>query len=373
MTSVSTYDLVVVGAGVFGLWVAKRAVEAGMRVALVEKNSVGSGASATPLGALTAHSPDRWNAKKQFQLDALIELPGEIDRLEDETGVLTGYRRCGRVMPIRSDAFLAQLPARSEGARAHWDGRSYEVVRNAPSGDWLDAAAAPLGYVHDTLAARISARRYTRALADWLASRATLLEGVGYEGWADAARLSDGRRLATGAVVLAHGVGVFDAIRDLTGAEIGRGSPGRVALARIRKASDLDLSARPLIYDGGAYIVPQGVDTVSLGGFDDYDGHPATVRSEVDPRFARLIALCPRLDGAEILQWWAGVRPKCRLRDPLVGKAPVDGPIWLAAGGFKIGLGVAHRLASALIAEINGSAGPRLPETFGIRHHFGRL
>ncbi|MEO1293831.1 MAG: FAD-dependent oxidoreductase, partial [Pseudomonadota bacterium] len=154
----ATVDVAVVGGGIVGLWVAKRAVEAGLSVALIEANRIGAGASATPLGALTAHIPDRWNAKKQYQYDALTALPETVAALEAQTGASVGYCRAGRIMPIRSDAFLTQVHQRREQAARHWaapaPGFVYEARDSASEADWLDGAEA---IVWDSLAARISA------------------------------------------------------------------------------------------------------------------------------------------------------------------------------------------------------------------------
>ena len=81
-----SYDVCIVGGGIVGLWVARHLADAGVRTALIERGCCGSGASGGVLGALTAHAPDNWNDKKQFQFDALAELSALIARLEDETG-----------------------------------------------------------------------------------------------------------------------------------------------------------------------------------------------------------------------------------------------------------------------------------------------
>ncbi|MEO0731064.1 MAG: FAD-dependent oxidoreductase, partial [Pseudomonadota bacterium] len=87
------YDLLVVGGGIVGLWIAKRAAEAGLDIALIERSSCGGAASGTPLGALMPHLPGPLDEKKSFQLAALLSLGSAVGALESQTGAPCGYRR----------------------------------------------------------------------------------------------------------------------------------------------------------------------------------------------------------------------------------------------------------------------------------------
>ena len=205
-------DVLVIGAGVFGLSTARAAAEAGLSVTLVEADQVGSGASGGVLGALMPHMPARWNAKKAFQFEALAGLEGHIARLEAETGLETGYRRCGRVLPITTADLLAHHHARAAEARTHWNtpvtGFAYEIEEAGDHAAWLAPEAAPFGVVRETLAARISPRRYLQALAQAFSARGHLLTGApvaSVSGSAPSVTLADGQVLSAGAIVLAQG------------------------------------------------------------------------------------------------------------------------------------------------------------------------
>ncbi|MGI9406939.1 MAG: FAD-dependent oxidoreductase, partial [Hyphomicrobiaceae bacterium] len=177
-----TYDVVVVGGGIAGLWVARHAVKAGLSVAVVDKAACGSGASSTVLGALLPHLPRVMSAKKAFQFDALAELSGLVAELEDETGVSAGYARCGRVMPIRTSQYLAHAKLCCDGAVDGWrsaeTGLSVDVCDALEAAGWIDPEAAPLGIIRDNMSARVLAEDYMAALKASLAGRATLIEGV---------------------------------------------------------------------------------------------------------------------------------------------------------------------------------------------------
>ena len=107
---------------------------------------LGAGASGGLLGALMPHMPDRWNAKKQFQFDALVSLEAEIAALEAATGLSAGYSRSGRLMPL-AEAASAQDRARPlRRRRNHWqsgDRRFHWHVAGQAAGRRLDRCAPP--------------------------------------------------------------------------------------------------------------------------------------------------------------------------------------------------------------------------------------
>ncbi|MGY9052727.1 MAG: FAD-dependent oxidoreductase, partial [Rhodobacterales bacterium] len=71
---------------------------------------------------------------------------------------------------------------------------------------------------------------------------------------------------------------------------------------------------------------------------------------------------------AKILETWAGVRPKARRRDLMIGPVPeVDG-VFVAMGGFKVGFGLAHKVGVTL-ADLIQNKPTNLPKSFTIEHH----
>ncbi|MEO0978722.1 MAG: FAD-dependent oxidoreductase [Pseudomonadota bacterium] len=369
------FDIAVAGAGIFGLSIAHRAIKQGLRTLVLEAAHVGAGSSGGVLGALMPHMPARWNPKKEFQFQALLSLEDHIRLLEEETGLSCGYARCGRILPLTTRDKLDHHLERAEESRLRWHpeetGFTYDVEAAGSRSDWLDASAAPFGIVYETLAARTSPRDYLAALATYVRRHATLIENTevtGYDEASSTIQLADGERLQAGVMVLAGGFSAFGLIEHFTGERIGRGEKGQALLMDGQGLED-----KPAIYCDGLYVVPHGDGTIAIGSTSDRDfadAAPSPARSiELIDRATRF---CPQLVGREVLSDWAGIRPRCHKRDPVVGRLPGSRRLYAATGGYKISFGIAHLVADCLVAQITQeSAQQQLPQTFEPEHHFG--
>ena len=54
------------------------------------------------------------------------------------------------------------------------------------------------------------------------------------------------------------------------------------------------------------------------------------------------------LKTAKVIQTWAGVRPRTKSRTPVLGTHPLYPNAYIANGGFKIGLGMAPKVAEVM-------------------------
>ncbi len=371
-----TYDIVVVGGGIFGLSVAKAAFEKGLKVALLEKNSIASGASAGLVGALMPHVPSRWNDKKQFQLDALTELSDIVAGLEEATGLSVGYGRTGRLIPLYTEHKLEHSLARVEEAKQRWKseetGFTFRVVKETPFSDWLTPEAAPLGIIWDTLAARANPRLVSAGLKAFLEPRIHIMEHTEYQGFDETTgtvSLGNGETLSADRIVLSAGYEGFAPLSEMAGKTIGTGVKGQSLLLEYKADKPL-----PVIYDDGIYVVSHANGTVAIGSTSEKDWtSKEPVEEDIQNMLARAIAFCPSLKGAPITARWAGIRPKCKKRDPLVGLIPGKDKTWVATGGFKISYAISHRIAACLMQEMFPEDGKsiHLPESFKPAHHFG--
>lgn len=358
-----------------GLWAALKAGRLGLKTLLVEREKIASGASGGLLGALMSHMPDKWNDKKQFQFDALLELEGEIARLEAETGLSAGYRRCGRLIPLPKEHLRRIAERHQQEAKTNWrqGGRDFGwTVMDAPAVDgWPVTEAATAGLVHDTFAARVSPRRLTAMLIAAIGrlSNVSIREGEAVrriDAVAGVVELEGGETITFDHVIVAAGHGAFDMLAGTRTLAQPLGQPVKGQAALLRADVDPGL---PLLYLDGLYIVPHDDGTVAIGSTSENTfSDPFGTDDQVETLIASARQLAPELADAPVIERWAGLRPKAIGRDPMVGPHP-DLPRLIAlTGGFKVSFGLAHKLADAALAAVGGET-LDVPESFLLTHH----
>ncbi|ETX13860.1 oxidoreductase [Roseivivax halodurans JCM 10272] len=341
----SGVDVTVRGAGIFGLSVAWTCAQRGASVRIVDTNGVGAGASGGIVGALAPHVPENWNEKKQFQLESLLMAEAWWGAVKDAGGADPGYARLGRLQPVADEAAFELARAREESAAALWsDAARWKVIPAAEAGTW--APVTPTGrLVHDTLTARLHPRRACEALEAALRARGVQIGPEAPD---------------QGMVVWATGWRGLAEIANLAGRPAGTGVKGQAVLLR-HKAGDV-----PQIFVDGLHIVPHDDGTVALGSTSERDfDSPDATDAQADALIDRAVGALPILAGAEVVQRWAGVRPRSRSRAPMLGPWPGRNGHFVANGGFKIGFGMAPKIAEAM-ADLVLEDRDRIPESFRV-------
>lgn len=329
------------GAGAFGLSVAWECVRRGARVRVIDPNGVATGSSGGIVGALAPHTPERWEDKKQFQLESLLMAAHFWHEIEEASGLTSGYGRLGRIQPILDTAGLALAEERVIAAQELWRGEAEWRVEQA-SGDWCPTT--PTGQViFDTLSGRLHPRQACLALAG-------AIEASGGEIVRDGAH--------EGAVVYATGYEGLLAMTAQHTREVGNGVKGQAALL------EYDARGLPQLFFDGVHVVPHADGTVAVGSTSErYFEAPASTDAQLDDVLARAVAGLPLLGGAKVIARWAGVRPRARTRAPMLGVHPFEGGAFVANGGFKIGFGMAPKVAEVM-ADLVLDGMDRIPPDF---------
>jgi glycine oxidase len=262
----------------------------------------------------------------------------------------------------------------SQDAQQVWraGARSFQwnLLDRSPDPAWLSEAAVAAGVVEDTLAARVSPRGLVAALVARLASSRSVrvAEGLSIEkiGPNDV-RLPTGERVSFGHLIVAAGHRSFPLLQQL-------GSPLNVPLgipvkgqAALLKA-DID-PALPVLFLNGLYVVAHEGGHVAVGSTsEDAFDNPVSTDEKLDELIARARVLSPALADAEVVERWAGLRPKAIDRDPMVGPHPEAPRVIALTGGFKVSFGLAHHLAEAALAPLTGAT-RLVPASFRLDHH----
>ena len=78
-----------------------------------------------------------------------------------------------------------------------------------------------------------------------------------------------------------------------------------------------------------------------------------------------VLLLLPALASAPVLERWAGLRPRARSRAPMLGPWPGRAGHYIANGGFKIGFGMAPKVA-ATMADLILNGHDTIPQGFRV-------
>lgn len=336
-------DVTVRGAGAFGLSIAWSCARRGASVRVVDPFGPGAGSSGGLVGALAPHVPENWNPKKAFQFDSLILAEPFWTEVAQTGGVSPGYGRTGRLQPIADDHALDLARRRAQTSVDLWQGQAVWQIRPASDfGDW--APQTPTGFlIHDTLTARMHPRRACAALV-------AALQAKGAEITDDAPD--------AGRVVHATGAAGLIALSEALGKPIGNGVKGQAALLAY------DAGEVPQVFADAVHIVPHADGTVAIGSTSerDYDD-PISTDDQIDAVIDRARAAMPALREAKVIERWAGLRPRAKSRAPMVGVHPLHPDQFIANGGFKIGFGMAPKIAE-LMADLLLDGVDAIPDDF---------
>jgi glycine/D-amino acid oxidase-like deaminating enzyme len=145
---------------------------------------------------------------------------------------------------------------------------------------------------------------------------------------------------------------------------VGTGVKGQAALLAY------DAGDVPQLYADGLHIIPHADGTLAIGSTSEREFlHPDEPDAQLDQVISRAIAAMPQLAGAKVLERWAGVRPRARTRAPMLGEYPGRVGHFIANGGFKIGFGMAPKVAEVM-AELLLDGNDTIPEGFRVSDNF---
>jgi len=148
-------------------------------------------------------------------------------------------------------------------------------------------------------------------------------------------------------------------LSEALGRKVGDGVKGQSAAFRF------EAREAPQLFVGGVHVVPHADGTVAIGSTSERDFEDG---SALDGQCEELIAAAreavPGLAGAEVVSRWAGVRPRARTRAPVLGGWPGRDGHFVANGGFKIGFGMAPKVAEVMADLVLDGRDEGIPDGF---------
>ena len=354
------HKAIIIGAGIFGLSCAYHLAKAGIEVTVYDAAALGEGASGGIIGALLPHTPDEWNAKKQFQYESLRDGAAFWTKVDTISGKNSGYGRIGRIVPITTKRELQLAQNRVQSAPEYWEDAFDYTLSPTPS--YLAKNIAPFGVIHETLSARLFPSHALDSLARacenlgvtfYLHHRIDAIDAHSISGaWGKA---------QADYIILAAGVGGFELLEQLINTKSGQGVKGQAALLQLSQTPKI-----PQIHADGIYIVPHSGGQIALGSTSEKIWQEAyKTDTQLDDLITQARKILPALRDATIIKRWARLRPKARKADPIIGQ--ITG-VYVALGGFKIGIGIAPKVGQTMRDLILGRQ-VNLPKTFTPSHH----
>lgn len=348
----TTFDLIVVGAGIVGAACADLAAAQGLRIAVVEPGPIGGGATAASMGHLVVMDDDPAElALSRYSLQ-LWEAYADLPEAE--------FSRCGTLWIARDEheysgiaAKIARLAQAGIRAQAIDVNTLYELEPElAPdlAGGMLVGEEAVV---------------YAPRIADFLVKRAVSRQATLFHGRrvrqlvADGVVLDDGTHLS-GPALIATGCALPDLLPTLPM----RARKGHLVITD-RYPAFVRHQLLELGYADSAHgdapisvafnVQPRPTGQVLVGSSREFDTScdisMLTLRRMLDRAFAFLPHLCD----LQALRIWTGFRPTTPDGRPYLGAVPGLRNVWVAAGHEGLGVTTAFGSARLVIDQLLGN------------------
>jgi glycine oxidase len=344
-------DVVVVGGGVIGCAVARRAARGGLSVCVLERGRPGAEASHAAAGML---SPLAEASGPGVFLDLLIrartEYPPFVDALRGETGMDVAYDGTGTLYLALREEDDGELVE-----RLHWQSAAGMCVQRLTAEETLSLEPAVTPDVRWALRFpgdhQVDNRRLGAAL--WKAAEQAGAEfRLGAEAVAirrDGERvlgveLADGTSIACDTVVVAGGSWAGQ-VRGLP-----RALPVEPVMGQLLALQTAPPPFRHVVDSARCYTVPRADGRLIVGATTEHVGHRKTVTAGgVSRLLSGALEVCPALADAPIAETWAGLRPGTSDGLPILGRDPDVPGIIYATGHYRNGI-----LLAPITGEIIG-------------------
>lgn len=333
-------DVIVVGGGIVGCLTAFLLAMDGLKVTLLEADSVGSHASGFAFGEMGALEgsgiPD---PLLDFSVWSLQRHQSLSQEFKDASGVDNQFQITNRLTLAFDEDSVAQLKKNLawqqnvEAFKVGWVDPE-EVLKVEPM-----ASPISLGGVHVQNAASVEPYRHTLAAAQSAEKHGVAIlqrrvTGLLSQGGRCNGVIFDGGRLEAGMVVLAMGPWAGQ-----SSAWCGLEIPVRPLKGQILRLENDAGPIKTSLYWSGNYVVtkPDGLawagTTEEEVGFDE-----ATTRQARDSIMADLLKMAPALTDARLVQHTACLRPLSDDGMPIVGKVPGWDNLYIGTGAGRKGI-----------------------------------
>lgn len=378
-------EIIVLGGGAIGLAVAWEMALRGADVTLLERGTIGGGTSWAAAGILPAAQSDRErSAGQRDPLDALRAhshglYPQWAQRIEEQSGIDVGFRRCGGLYLASTAGEAAALIAGLD----YWHSDGIAAQRLSPE-ELAQQEPALASWAHSPrfrAAVHIEDERQVRPpdlvrglVAACAAAGVRIREHVevSLQRRGDQAVLRTGDQSllqqwsAKPTIVLCGGVWSGQAA-----AEFGLGMSlvpirGQILLYRFDNPR-----FRSIINEGHRYLVPRDDGHVLVGSCEEEVGFtPGTTPEMLGMLAAWAGDVVPDLRSLQPVKSWSGLRPGTFDGFPIIGRVPEVDNLLIASGHYRSGIHLAPATAEVTADLIQHQSPVVAPAAFAAGRMF---
>jgi D-hydroxyproline dehydrogenase subunit beta len=357
----ASFDVIIAGGGIVGAACAESFTRAGMRVALVERDTFGSGATAAGMGhivvmddseaqfTLTRHSQILWsNLARVLPFSAEYEMVGTLWVAADDEEMAEAERK---------HAYYADRGVPTCLLTAHQLADREPNLRNGLIGALLVPEDA---VVYPPVVAMHLARKAQQLGATVILGKSVTKLGSGE------VLLDDGTQLRAPRLVNAMGAWSTEVAPDVPVKKrkghlvITDRYPGflrhqLVELGYLKSAHSH--SASSVAFN----VQPRKTGQILIGSSRQYgEENSAVDQSILAAMLHRASAYMPAISSLHAVRVWTGFRAATSDKLPLIGPSAVDDTVWLATGHEGLGITTSLSTASLLTAMFTGQT-PEFP------------
>ncbi len=346
-------DVLVIGAGVMGMLVARELRARGRHVLVLERDRPGRQASWASAGIVSARGGDSRDPTTALDNLSADLYPPLVAALQDETGIDVEYSQNGFLFPAFDADEATALQREARTARASGidatfiQGKDVQAAEPGLGPAVVAARLTPVGQI-DNL-------RLLRSL-----ELALSRSGVVIETGAHVVEVTHSDDRITGLRTLG---GDYSApvVVNAAGSWSGR-IPGILPVLPVVPQRGQILSlwrreaklTRVINTPGDPYLVPRIDGRVVVGATREFVGYDASLTAEgVGWLLTSAIRILPGLAGAPIEEMWTGFRPYSQDGRPFIGPGYYEG-LYFATGHGPHGISPAPGTARLLASQIAG-------------------
>lgn len=334
------HSVLIIGGGAIGCASALALAQAGCRVTLVERGTLGGESSWAGAGLLSALLPWDYRPELVRLLDRSRALyPAWIERLR-ESGVDPEYRASGLLVLPPYDLSKALQRARD----------SAEPLEELPAQRLVPSLAGDSAALWLPRVAQVRNPRLLRALRAALVQQGvTLLENTAVTGW----RMADARITGT---ETPQGILEADQYAVAAGAwscttlgAWGAQLPIKPMRGQIVLYKSTPGRLRHMLYRDGFYLIPRDDGHILAGSTLEDVGFNKQVTAEAKAGLMQSATdLLPWLQEVPVVAHWAGLRPASPDNLPIISRHPELENLFVNSGQYRYGVTLAPASAQAL-------------------------